>query len=149
MEAERRDGSMRRTRRWIVLAPVVALALLSACGEVPEEESLSDPMTLEQIEGTEFSRVILTPRAAERLGIETITVRGGGQETTVPASAVWVGVNGEEWVYTAPEPLVFVRAVISVDRYEGDVAVLSDAPAAGTEVVSVGVAELIGSEFGV
>ena len=140
---------MRRTRRSMVLAPLVALALLSACGDVPEEESLSDPMTLEQIEGTEFSRVILTARAVERLGIETITVRSGAQETTVPASAVWVGVNGEEWVYTAPEPLVFVREVISVDRYEGDVAVLSDGPATGTKIVTVGVAELIGSEFGI
>ena len=139
---------MRRTRRWMLLAPLVALAL-SACGEVPEEEPLSEPMTLEQIEGTEFSRVTLTAKAVERLGIETITVRGGAQETAVPASAVWVGVNGEEWIYTAPEPLVFVREVISVDRYEGDVAVLSDGPAAGTQIVTVGVAELIGSEFGI
>ena len=139
---------MRRTRRWMVLAPLVALAL-SACGEVPEEEPLSEPMTLEQIEGTEFSRVILTARAVERLGIETIRATGGGQETTVPASAVWVGVNGEEWVYTAPEPLVFVREVITVDRYEGDVAVLSEGPATGTQIVTVGVAELIGSEFGI
>ncbi|MGH2679287.1 MAG: hypothetical protein ACRDG8_02205 [Actinomycetota bacterium] len=141
---------MRRTRRWIVVAPLVVLALLSACGEVPETESeLKEPMTLEPIEGTEFSRVILTARAVERLGIETITVTGGGQRTTVPASAVWVGVNGEEWLYTAPEPLVFVREVVSVDRYEGDVAVLSDGPETGTQIVTVGVPELIGSEFGI
>jgi hypothetical protein len=141
---------MRRDRRWIVVAPLVAFTLLSACGEIPETESgLSEPMTLEPIEGTEFSRVILTARGAERVGIETVAVTGNGETTTVPASAVWVGVNGEEWVYTAPEPLVFVREVISVDRYEGDVAVLLAGPATGTQVVSVGVAELIGSEFGI
>jgi hypothetical protein len=141
---------MRRHRRWIVVAPLVAAALLSACGEVPETESgLDEPVTVEPIEGTEFSRVILTARGAERVGIETAAVTGNDGTTTVPASAVWVGVNGEEWLYTAPEPLVFVREVISVDRYEGDVAVLSDGPPAGTQVVSVGVAELIGSEFGI
>lgn len=141
---------MRRDRRWIVVAPLVAAALLSACGEVPEAESeVNEPYTLERIEGTDFTRVILTARAAERVGIETAAVTGDGKKKTVPASAVWVGVNGEEWVYTAPEPLVFVRAVIDIDRYEGDVAVLSDGPAAGTQVVSVGVAELIGSEFGI
>lgn len=140
---------MRRDRRWI-LAPLVAVALLSACAEVPEAEStLSEPMTLEPIKGTEFSRVILTAKAAERVGIETVAVRGNGETRTVPASAVWVGVNGEEWVYTAPEPLVFVRAVIEIDRYDGDVAVLSAGPAKGTKVVSVGVPELIGSEFGI
>ena len=140
---------MTRDRRWIV-APLVAVALLSACGEVPEMESgLSEPMTLEPVEGTEFSRVILTAKAAERVGIETVEVMSNGKKKTVPASAVWVGVNGEEWVYTAPEPLVFVRAVIDIDRYEGDVAVLSAGPATGTQVVSVGVPELIGSEFGI
>jgi hypothetical protein len=140
---------MRRDRRWIV-TPLVALALLSACAEIPETESgLSEPMTLEPIEGTEFSRVILTPKAAERIGLETVPVAGKEKRMIVPASAVWVGVNGEEWVYTAPKPLVFVREVITVDRYEGDVAVLSAGPATGTRVVSVGVAELIGSEFGI
>ncbi len=144
-----RSGSMRRDRRWI-LAPLVAVALLSACGEIPEtESSLPEPMTLEPIKGTEFSRVILTAKAAERVGIETAAVTGNGKKKTVPASAVWVAVNGEEWVYTAPEPLVFVRAVIDIDRYEGNMAVLSTGPATGTQVVSVGVAELIGSEFGI
>jgi hypothetical protein len=140
---------MRRDRRWVV-TPLVALALLSACAEIPETEStLGEPMTLEPIEGTEFSRVILTPMAAERIGLETVSVTGKGKRTIVPASAVWVGVNGEEWVYTALDPLVFVREVIRVDRYEGDVAVLSSGPASGTRVVSVGVPELIGSEFGI
>ncbi len=140
---------MRRDRRWI-LAPLLAVALLSACAEIPETESgLKEPMTLEPIEGTEFSRVILTAKAAERIGLETVPVTGKGKRTIVPASAVWVGVNGEEWVYTALDPLVFVREVIRVDRYEGDVAVLSSGPASGTRVVSVGVPELIGSEFGI
>ena len=140
---------MRRDRRWIV-TPLVAVALLSACGEIPETEStLSEPMTLEPIKGTEFSRVILTAEAAERIGLETAAVRANGETRTVPASAVWVGVNGEEWVYTAPEPLVFVRAVIEIDRYEGDVALLAAGPAGGTKIVSVGVPELIGSEFGI
>jgi hypothetical protein len=52
-------------------------------------------------------------------------------------------------VYAVTEPLVYVRKAIVVDRFENGEAVLSRGPAAGTEVVSVGVAELIGSEFGV
>ena len=58
-------------------------------------------------------------------------------------------MEGQEWVYTSPETLTFVRAAVTVDRYEDGQAFLIDGPPTGTEVVSVGVAELIGSEFGV
>jgi hypothetical protein len=143
-------GSMRRSRRWIVVAPLVTVLLIPACKAAQEETSAeSEPMTVEPIEGTDFSRVILTADGAERVGLETTEVAAEEGETIVPAAAVWIDVNGDEWVYTEPDPLVFVRAAISVDRYDGDVAVLSDGPSVGTDVVSVGVAELIGSEFGI
>jgi len=141
---------MKRDRRWIIVAPLIAVLLLPACREAASDESGgSEPVKLEPIEGTDLTRVILTARAAERVGIETAPVASAGDRTTVPAAAVFFDPNGEEWVYTNPEPLVFVREAVSVDRFEGDVAVLSDGPPAGTEVVTVGVAELIGSEFGV
>ena len=139
---------MSRRRHWVVV-PLVAVLLIPACKAAEEGSTASEPFTLEPIEGTDFSRVIMTARAAERVGIETAEVVDVAGRATVPASAVWIGVNGEEWVYTEPEPLVYVRAVIDVDRYDGEVAVLSDGPSVGTEVVSVGVAELIGSEFGI
>lgn len=141
---------MRRRRRWIVVAPLVTVLLVPACKAAEEETpSESEPMTVEPIRGTDFSRVIFTADGAERVGLETIEVAARGKEAIVPASAVWVDVNGDEWLYTQPEPLVFVRAAIGVDRYDDDVAVLSDGPSVGTEVVSVGVAQLIGSEFGI
>jgi hypothetical protein len=141
---------MRRDGRWIVLVPLFAMSMFSACRDAaPVESEPSEPYTLEPIEGTEFSRVILTAKGAERVGIETAVVVESGGEKTVPESAVWIDVNGDEWVYTSPELLVYVRAPISVARYEGGDAVLSDGPANGTVVVSVGVPELIGSEFGV
>ncbi|MGQ0670582.1 MAG: hypothetical protein ACT4PO_13065, partial [Actinomycetota bacterium] len=131
-------------------ASMLAVLLLPACREVASDGSGgSEPVKVEPIEGTDLARVILTARGAERVGIETAPVESAGDRTTVPEAAVFFDVNGEEWVYTNPEPLTFVREAISVDRFEGDVAVLSDGPSAGTEVVTVGVAELIGSEFGV
>lgn len=143
-------GSMRRGRRWIVVTPLVIALVVPACKAATEEASTDgEPMTVEPIKGTDFSRVILTADGAERVGLETIEVAARGKEAIVPASAVWIDVNGDEWLYTEPEPLVFVRAAIGVDRYDGEVAVLSDGPSVGTEVVSVGVPELIGSEFGI
>jgi hypothetical protein len=137
---------MKRHGRWVVTMLAAGVLLLPACREVSSETSTrSEPFTLQPIEGTDLARVILTADAAERIGLETITVEGA----TVPASAIWIDIDGQAWVYTSPEPLTFVREGVTVDRYREDVAELSDGPAAGTEVVSVGVAELIGSEFGI
>jgi len=137
---------VKRDRRWVVVALVVGVLLLPACKQASSGSATeSEPYTLEPIEGTEQVRVILTAEGAERIGLETAAVDG----TVVPASAVWVDVEGKDWVYTSPEPLTFVREEVSVDRYEGDVAVLADGLPGGTEVVTVGVPELIGSEFGI
>lgn len=137
---------MKRDRRWVVAILVLGALLLPGCDAVSSESSSeSEPYTVEPIEGTDLARVILTADGAERIGLETAAVAG----TTVPASAIWIDVDGQEWVYTSPEALTFVREAVTVDRYEGDQAVLSDGPLAGTKVVTVGVAELIGSEFGI
>jgi hypothetical protein len=103
--------------------------------------------------GTDPSRVILTAEAAKRLGIETAMVRDsqvqGKLRKVVPYAAVFYDLNGKTWVYTNPQPLTFVRASISVDSIDGDLAALSDGPPSGTEVVTVGSPELYGTEFGV
>jgi hypothetical protein len=73
----------------------------------------------------------------------------GAPRKVVPYAAVLYGVNGETWVYTNPEPLVFVRSPITIDYIDGDLAILSEGPEAGTAVVTVGAAELFGTETGV
>jgi hypothetical protein len=136
---------------------LIALGLVVAIQELSEKElseeavaSESEPATLEPVEGTSLVRVTLTSRAAERVGVQTVRVRdarGGADQKVVPYGAVIYDAEGKTWVYTSPEPLVFVRAPIEVDRVEGRKVFLSDGPATGTEVVSVGTAELFGAEF--
>ena len=65
----------------------------------------------------------------------------------VPYSAVIYDEHGNTWVYTSPKPLEYVRAPVTIDFIEGDVAVLKDGPPNGTAVVSVGAVELYGTEF--
>ncbi|HET9671340.1 MAG TPA: hypothetical protein VFQ40_00655, partial [Actinomycetota bacterium] len=113
------------------------------------EEADYEPATVEPIEGQEIARVTLTEDAVRRIELDTSAVSGSGDDLAVPESAIWVDANGHEWVYTSPEPLVFVRAEVTVTRYDDGTAHLSKGPAPGTDVVSVGVAELIGSEFGI
>jgi hypothetical protein len=64
----------------------------------------------------------------------------------VPNDAVFIDAHGGFWVYTNPEPLVFVRAPIDIVRETSTEAFLDDGPPPGTRVVTVGVPELYGSE---
>lgn len=139
---------MKPWRRSVAAIAVIAALLLSACGEPPSDEHVIDePLTLEEIEGTELKRITLAASAAQRLDIQTIPVAQTGNLTVVPAAAVFVDPDGTFWVYTNPEPLVFVRHEITIAREESDRAFLSAGPPPGTDVVTVGVPELYGAEF--
>jgi hypothetical protein len=136
--------------------PIIVALGLAACGQgsaAVGSSSDSEPARVEHIEGTELSLVILSSRAAERLGILTVAVRDeqvdGMPRKIIPYAAVLYDAHGDAWTYTSPEPLRFVRYPISIDYIEGDMAVLTDGPPAGTAVVSVGAAELYGTEYGV
>jgi hypothetical protein len=155
----------RRAARWMrygihgMSVVLIALGLIVVVQELSENEVSEDaaaseiePASLEALEGSSLVRVTLTPRAAERVDVQAVLVREGGagsgtKQKIVPYGSVIYDATGETWVYTSPEPLVFVRAPVKVDRVEGRNAYLSDGPATGTEVVSVGAAELYGAEF--
>jgi hypothetical protein len=134
----------------MALASLMVLVLVPACKQATTDAvETKEPYSVEPIEGTDVARVILTEDGAARIGLETAAVEDADGMLRVPESAVWIDVDGTEWVYTNPEGLVYVRAEVEVDRYVNGTAVLKEGPPIGTEVVSVGVAELIGSEFGI
>ena len=130
----------------LFIAILIIAGLLSACAPKSTNVEKIQPYQLEVIEGSDFQRVILTEKASQRLDIQTAPVRDGN---IIPYAAVLYGLNGETWTYTNPEPLVFVRQSIVIDRIEGDSAFLSEGPDTGTAVVIIGVAELYGAEVGV
>jgi hypothetical protein len=137
---------MKQITRPIFVLLIFAGLLLSACGgQIPVTGDKVAPSMLEPIDGTELSRVILTEKAAERIGVETVSVKGN----SVPYAAVIYDVEGNTWIYTNPAPLTFVREQIVIDHIEGDTAVLSDGLTSDMAVVTVGVAELYGTETGV
>jgi hypothetical protein len=142
---------MPHVNRWIALALTLAALPLSACQAASEEEAAgeNEPAKVEPLEGTNLSRLTLTAKAAERLDIQTAPVREAGARTVIPYSAVVYDPNGETWTYTNPARRTFVRQSIVIDRIEGDQAFLLDGPPPGTAVVTVGVAELYGTELGV
>jgi len=160
---------------------IIGLLLLEGCapggqavaGKTTEKEK---PANVSSVDGSDLKRVDLTQKAAERIGIQTVTIekqqvdtktivdteaqkdtKADGQAVpvtgvdgpSVPYAAVIYDVKGDTWVYTNPEPLGFVRYRVKVLRIEGDKAILAEAVPAGTKVVTSGAVELYGAETGV
>jgi hypothetical protein len=143
---------MKKQYRRMVVALVCACLLVSACGQAPEAAAPEENpnIKVEQLEGQEPTREILSEDAAKRLDIQTATVAdaevNGAKRTVVPYAAHIYDTEGATWVYLSPAPLTFVRHPVTVDDIKGEQAFLSDALPAGSAVVTVGVAELYGAE---
>ena len=144
-----------------VLFGVCAVALLvfvsgSSSETAAGTTAKSQPYEIGENDATTgIASVTLTEKAAERTGIETAAVteagavrEGSSGTLAVPYSSLWYDAKGAAFVYVVTAPLSYVRAPITVDYVEGDQAILSAGPEAGTEIVTQGVAELYGAETG-
>lgn len=136
---------MKTKYRWIVIVLTLIGLSVTACTSKSESPKKVEPATLEEIDGTDFKRVILTEKAAERIDVQTAEVSGN----VIPYAAVIYDTEGNTWIYTNPEPLTYVRAPIMVDHIDGDNAILTEGLDAVTKVVTLGVAEIYGAETGV
>jgi hypothetical protein len=139
---------MRYRSQGLVAGLAIAALALAACESVS-----TDYVREHEPAHLEGNRIIMEEKAAERLGIRTVPVREAGGATSeslvIPYGALVYDIHGKTWAYTEDEPLTYVRERIRVKRIENGRVILSDGPPAGTEVVTVGVAELFGVEAGV
>jgi hypothetical protein len=140
-----------RERSLFVLIILVLVALcLPGCSQPPVETATGDAAArLETVPGTDLSKVTLTEQAVRNIGLETSTVSADpkSKKLSVPYEAILYDSQGKTWVYTNPEPLVYVRGSVTVERIDGQIARLADGPAPGTTVVTLGAEELFGAEL--
>lgn len=124
-------------------APVPALTALSV--EAPTLPG-ADPTTelYYSVEGADHSLVV-----GQRVLLELTLEGSRAMRKIIPFSAVVYDKNGNAWTYTNPEPLVFIRHAVTIDYIDGDWAILTEGPIAGTAVASSGASELYGAEVGV
>ncbi|NND02471.1 MAG: hypothetical protein HKN91_06770 [Acidimicrobiia bacterium] len=141
---------MKRRLRFGALILTAAALGLAACGQpISDKHVIDEPAEVTEVAGLDVWKVTLTPRATERLGIETTRVSDREGDLAVPSSSLWLDTKGLFWVYTNPEPNVYLRHVVDVVDDDGSFAVLAAGPSIGTPIVSVGVSELYGTEVGV
>jgi hypothetical protein len=138
---------MKRTSRLIVVLAVAGLTM-TGCGQATTTSPAEAAITIDE-QDSGLKQLTLSAKAAERLGVETGVVAASGSALTIPYAAVIYDATGATWAYTNTEPLVYLRAAITVDEIAGDTAVISAGPVAGTAVVTTGAAELYGAEIGV
>jgi hypothetical protein len=129
---------------------LVASLSLSACKEVEEESAEGyAPSKIEAVKGSddELQRITFTKEAAERVALETAEVRRAGERTVIPYKALIYNDEAQTFVYTSPKHREYLRAVVTVDRIEGNRVLLADGPPAGTKVVTTGAVEVYGTEI--
>ncbi len=138
---------MNRTTRTLMSLALVGV-VLGGCNQATTSAPKEEAIHLEE-QASGLKQLTLSARAAERLGLETAPVAGSGSALSVPYAAVIYDAQGDTWSYVNTEPLVFLRAQITVEEIDGNTAVLSAGPEVGTSVVTTGAAELYGAEIGV
>lgn len=142
------------SKRRLFAVLVVAGIGFAGCGGVPSGGSGEPPKEtaakVQPIKGTDLARILLSRDATRVLGIKTAAVRRmTGSRLAVPYAAVLYGPEGDTFTYTNPGPGVYVQHPISVERIQGQLALLKQGPPAGTPVVTVGGSELLGARDGV
>ncbi|WP_235037631.1 MULTISPECIES: efflux RND transporter periplasmic adaptor subunit [unclassified Novosphingobium] len=86
-------------------------------------------------------------RVGQRVAVD-LPMSGRTEGLVVPSSALVRDVYGGDWVYQKTAPNTYVRQRVAVASESGGKALLARGLAQGAEVVTVGAAELFGTEFG-
>ena len=129
-----------------------AAAILAGCATATPAET--PPAQIKPVAGSQIPELQLTEHAIQRLGIVTQPVRqaraaGQPAREIIPYSAVVYDTDGSTWTYVNTAARTYERKPITVTEIDGAAALLSAGPAAGTPVVTVGGAELLGTEYNI
>src|SRR5881296_65690 len=97
------EAMQRSHRRWALILILVGLQA-SACTHKSDMPSQSKPAKTEVVQGTDLSRVTLSPKAAERLDIKTAAMRdeqvkarkSSAADVAAKPTAVAAGARSEE-----------------------------------------------------
>jgi hypothetical protein len=81
----------------------------------------------------------------QRVGVKLAAPGSDTPKRIVPYSAIIYDATGNPWVFVRSKPLEFVKQHVTIEDIDHNMAILGDGPPPGTEVVTVGVAELAGA----
>ena len=141
---------MSLTTRSVPLIGAVAGLALAGCGG-SSSPKVTPSAKLENVSGSSVGQIVLSPVGAQRIGLQTARVSGGGraQPVAIPYSAIVYDQSGQSYAFKQLAPLRYVEVAVKVDHIAGNTAYLKSGPQPGTPVVTVGAEELYGVQTGV
>ncbi len=119
----------------IIAEPAVAPALADA--------ATSSADLVYSVSASESARL----RPGERVSV-SVMLAGDAERLVVANSAIIYDVHGGAWLYAVSGENVYERRRVDVDYVDAEWAILRRGPEVGTNIVTVAVAELYGTEFG-
>lgn len=137
----------------VVFVTIVWLAIPACQKEADTPGQFESSIAQTNPDSTLF-RLRLTERVVESLDLKTAAIREQQTESSgmvrkvIPKSAVLTDPEGNTWIYTNPDSGLYVRRHVRFDNTDGDLAVFTDGPPAGTSVVVVGADKLFLKEIG-
>ncbi len=128
------------------------VAAISVSGKKFQAKPVKGPPTADQLTST-FDLYYQVENSRESLGpdqrvMATLALKGAGQYLVVPAASILYDIHGGAWVYVRTEPQTYRRVRVVVESLRDGLAVLSEGPELGVQVVADGAAEIFGVEFG-
>jgi hypothetical protein len=142
----------------LVVAGFLLLPVMRSLAEEDEGEGGGDEaVQVEDTPGTDAKTLIFTEQALAHLDVKTepvqelqVTRRGEaiGLRLAIPHSAMSYDADGRPWVYVKLSG-TFLRKPVEIDFMDADYIYLAGGLESGEEVVTVGVPEMQGAEFGV
>jgi len=131
-----------------------AALVLSACDTATTADA--PPAAIIPVAGSQIPRLQLTSAAVQRLGIATQPVSAApsavavtGAREVIPYPAVVYDTDGSTWTFVNTAARTYVRQPVTIAAISGNIALLSAGPPAGARVVTVGSAELLGTEYNI
>jgi hypothetical protein len=138
-------------RSYGIAALLVAAGLaLAGCGSAKGADVTPTKIASVETQAAGAPGVVtLADAAVKRLGVQTAPVTAGPAGLGVPYGALVYQADGSAWVFVETAPRSYQRAPIAVAGIAGDQVSLTSGPPVGTQVVTVGAAELVGVEIGI
>jgi hypothetical protein len=136
---------------------ILLFPVMYGLAEEDEAES-NEAVQVEETPGTDAKTLIFTEEALIHLGVKAEAVRereathrgeARGLRVAIPHSSMSYDASGHPWVYVREDADSFLRKSVEIDFMDADWIYLVSGLKAGDEVVTVGVPEMQGAEFGV
>ena len=135
--------------RWVAALALAALSVTACAKTSSVEEESNRGATVDSVPGSDIGAVSLTDVAENRIDLKTAAIAQAADGMQIPYSALLYDPEGKTWAFVKIGDHTFQRQAVTVDHITGDAAFLSAGPKVGTEVVTIGAAELYGVEEGV